>query len=94
MQKGETTQQPVQSQYGWHVIHLEDIRTPTAPAFEDVKQQVEMLSQRKKLQAYLDELRKTAKIQKTELTVKSPFSGGTAGFPARGSGRFRLGGSA
>ena len=30
-----------------------------------MKQQVEMLSQRKKLQAYVDELRKTAKIQKT-----------------------------
>ena len=65
MQKGQTTQQPVQSQFGWHVINLEDIRTPEAPAFDDVKSQVEMLSQRKKLQAYLDELRKNAKIQKT-----------------------------
>jgi len=66
MEKGQTTQQPVQSEFGWHVINLEDIRTPAAPAYEDVKQQVEMLSQRKKLQAYLDELRKTAKIQITE----------------------------
>jgi peptidyl-prolyl cis-trans isomerase C len=65
MQKGDTTKEPVQSQFGWHVINLEDIRTPEAPAFEDVKSQVEMLSQRKKLQAYLDELRKNAKIQKT-----------------------------
>jgi peptidyl-prolyl cis-trans isomerase C len=66
MQKGQTTPQPVQSEFGWHVINLEDIRSPTAPAYEDVKQQVEVLSQRKKLQAYLDELRKTAKIQITE----------------------------
>jgi peptidyl-prolyl cis-trans isomerase C len=65
MQKGQTTPQPVQSEFGWHVINLEDIRTPAAPAYDDVKQQVEMLSQRKKLQAYLDELRKTAKIQIT-----------------------------
>jgi peptidyl-prolyl cis-trans isomerase C len=65
LKKGETTQQPVQTQYGWHVIRLEDTRTPTVPAFDDVKQQVETLTQRKKLQAYLDELRKTAKIQKT-----------------------------
>jgi peptidyl-prolyl cis-trans isomerase C len=65
LKKGETTQQPVQTQYGWHVIRLEDTRTPTIPAFDDVKQQVETLTQRKKLQAYLDELRKTAKIQKT-----------------------------
>jgi peptidyl-prolyl cis-trans isomerase C len=66
LQKGQTTQEPVQSQFGWHVINLEDVRTPTAPSFDDVKSQVEMLAQRKKLQAYLDELRKTAKIQKTE----------------------------
>lgn len=66
LQKGQTTQTPVQSEFGWHVIQLEDTRSPAAPAFDEVKQQVEMLSQRKKLQAYLDELRKTAKIQKTE----------------------------
>ncbi|MFO1392669.1 MAG: peptidylprolyl isomerase [Steroidobacteraceae bacterium] len=65
LKKGEITQQPVQTQYGWHVIQLEDTRTPTAPAFDDVKQQVKTLAERKKLQAYLDELRKTAKIQKT-----------------------------
>jgi peptidyl-prolyl cis-trans isomerase C len=66
LKKGETTKQPVQTQFGWHVIHLEDTRTPTIPAFEDVKPQVEQMTQRKKLQAYLEELRKTAKIQKTE----------------------------
>jgi len=66
MEKGQTTQQPVQSEFGWHVINLEDVRTPAAPAYDEVKQQVEVLSQRKKLQAYLDELRKTAKIQITE----------------------------
>ncbi len=66
LKKGETTQQPVQTQYGWHVIRLEDTRTPTIPAFEDVKQQVEQMSQRKKIEAYLEELRKSAKIQKTE----------------------------
>jgi peptidyl-prolyl cis-trans isomerase C len=66
LKKGEITQQPVQTQYGWHVIRLEDTRTPTPPAFDDVKQQVETMTQRKKLQAYLEELRKTAKIQKTE----------------------------
>ncbi len=66
LKKGETTQQPVETQYGWHVIRLEDTRTPTVPAFEDVKQQVEQMTQRKKVEAYLEELRKSAKIQKTE----------------------------
>ncbi len=66
LEKGQTTQTPVQTEFGFHVIQLEDVRSPEAPAFEDVKPQVEMFSQRKKLQAYLDELRKTAQIQKTE----------------------------
>lgn len=65
MEKGATTQTPVQTQYGWHVIQLEDTRSSEAPAFDDVKEQVKMLAQRKKLQTYLDELRKTAKVQKT-----------------------------
>jgi peptidyl-prolyl cis-trans isomerase C len=64
LQKGQYTKQPVQSEFGWHVILLEDVRSPEVPEFEQVKPQVEMFTQRKKLQAYLDELRKTAKIQK------------------------------
>jgi len=65
LEKGKTTTEPVQTQYGYHVIQLEDVRSPSAPAFEEVKEQVKMFAQRKKLQAYLDDLRKTAKIQKT-----------------------------
>jgi PPIC-type PPIASE domain. len=64
LEKGQVTKSPVQTQYGWHVIQLEDTRTPTPPAFDDVKEQVKMLVQRKKLQTYLDEIRKTAQIQK------------------------------
>jgi peptidyl-prolyl cis-trans isomerase C len=64
LQKGQVTPEPVQTQYGWHVIQLIDVRSPEPPAFDSVKQQVQMIAQRKKLQSYLDELRKTAKIQK------------------------------
>lgn len=64
LEKGQLTQEPVQSEFGWHVIQLEDLRNPQVPEFEQVKPQIEMLAQRKKLQAYLEELRKTAKIQK------------------------------
>jgi peptidyl-prolyl cis-trans isomerase C len=66
LEKGAITKTPVQTEYGFHVIQLEDTRSPQAPAFDDVKEQVKMLAQRKKLQTYLDELRKTAKIQKTD----------------------------
>ena len=64
LEKGALTTVPVQSEFGWHVIQLEDVRSTEPPAYEDVKQQVEMIARRKKLQAYLDELRETAKIEK------------------------------
>jgi peptidyl-prolyl cis-trans isomerase C len=62
LQPGQTTTEPVQSQFGWHVIKLEDTRASVAPPFENVKDRVKMMVQRKKLQAYLDELRAGAKI--------------------------------
>lgn len=64
LEKGKFTATPVQSEFGYHVIILDDVRSPEAPKFEDVKPQVEMFVQRKKLQEYLDGLRKTAQIQK------------------------------
>lgn len=64
LKPGETTAEPVQSQFGWHVIRLEDSRAPDAPAFEEVKDRVKVLVQRKRLQTYLDDLRKAAKIDK------------------------------
>jgi peptidyl-prolyl cis-trans isomerase C len=64
LEKGKFSEEPVESEFGWHVILLEDVRTPEAPAFDDVKPQVEMFVQRKKLQEYLDGLRAAAKIQK------------------------------
>lgn len=64
LQPGALTAAPVQSQFGWHVIKLEDSRAAAAPEFEAVKDRVKALLQRRKLQAYLDELRKGAKIEK------------------------------
>jgi peptidyl-prolyl cis-trans isomerase C len=64
LQPGQTTEAPVQSQFGWHVIRLEESRAASPPAFEEVKDRVKVLVQRKRLQTYLDELRKSAKIEK------------------------------
>lgn len=64
LQPGQMTQAPVQSQFGWHVIRLEESRAAAPPAFEEVKDRVKVLVQRKRLQTYLDELRKAAKIEK------------------------------
>ena len=65
LKKGEMTQEPVQTQFGWHVIKLEDTRETAPPPFEQVKTQVNNGVVQKKLQAYVDTLKKTAKIDKT-----------------------------
>jgi len=65
LKKGEMTQEPVQTQFGWHVIKLEDTRETAPPPFEQVKQQVSNGAMQKKLQAYVEGLKKTAKIEKS-----------------------------
>jgi len=65
LKKGEMTATPVQTQFGWHVIKLEDTRETTPPSFEQVKQQVSNGVMQKKLQAYVEGLKKTAKIEKS-----------------------------
>jgi peptidyl-prolyl cis-trans isomerase C len=65
LQVGEVTPEPVQTQFGWHVIQLEEVRSATPPDFESVKDRVKGLVQQKKFQAHLDEVRKTATVQKT-----------------------------
>jgi peptidyl-prolyl cis-trans isomerase C len=65
MQPGQLTEQPVQSQYGWHVIKLEESRATSAPPFDEVKDRVKMIVQRKKLQTHLEDLRKAAQVEKT-----------------------------
>lgn len=62
LKKGEYTKSPVQSQFGWHVIALEDIRDATPPPFENVKQNLEMALQTQKMQEYVDKLREEAQI--------------------------------
>jgi peptidyl-prolyl cis-trans isomerase C len=71
LEKGKFTQEPVQTQYGWHIIKLEDFRSPEAPPFEQVQEQVKGFVQRKKLQAYMEELRKGAKIEKVASSTSS-----------------------
>lgn len=63
LQKGAITETPVKSQFGYHVIKLEDTRAAKIPAFEEVKQQVAESLQQRKLQAFREDLMKKAKIQ-------------------------------
>lgn len=63
LKPGQVTQTPVQSQFGFHVIKLEETRPTKLPALEEVKGQVAESLQQKKLAAYRDELMKKAKVQ-------------------------------
>jgi peptidyl-prolyl cis-trans isomerase C len=64
LQPGQMTAEPVQSQFGWHIIKLDETRATAAPPYEDVKDRVKMIVERKKLQTYIEDLRKNAKIEK------------------------------
>jgi peptidyl-prolyl cis-trans isomerase C len=61
LKKGELTSEPVQTQYGWHIIKLVDTRD--AP-FDQMKTQLTNGIMQKKFQDYIDNLKKTAKIDK------------------------------
>jgi len=64
MKKGEITPKPVQTQYGWHIIRLEDTREVQPPPFDQVKGQLGQVVLAKKFKGYSDELLKTAKVEK------------------------------
>ena len=63
LKKGETTQVPVKSQFGWHVIRVDDTREAQLPKFEDVKPQIAQQLQQQKLAQFQENLRKNAKIE-------------------------------
>lgn len=63
LKKGEVSHAPVKSQFGFHVIKLEDVRTAKVPSLDEVKPRISEALQQKKLQAFQDNLRKKAKIQ-------------------------------
>lgn len=62
LEKGKFTPQPVQTEFGWHVILLEDIRDTEPPSLEQLQPQLAQQAQRKVVTDYLAKLRSEAKI--------------------------------
>ena len=63
LQKGQTTEAPVQTQYGWHVIRLEDVRPVKAPGFDEVKDNLRQRAQQEQIGKVVADLRSKAKIE-------------------------------
>ena len=63
LDKGQMTETPVKSQFGWHIIRVDDIRQAKLPSFEDIKPQISQQMQQQKLAEFQKSLREKAKIQ-------------------------------
>lgn len=61
LQKGQYTQVPVKSQFGFHIIKLEDERATQFPSFDEVKAQIIQRNTQAKLAKYRDDLKSKAK---------------------------------
>ena len=63
LEKGKTTETPVKSQFGFHIIRLEDVRDTQLPKFDDVKPQITQQLSQQKLSQFQQELRTKAKVE-------------------------------
>lgn len=63
LEKGKTTEAPVKSQFGYHIIRLEDVREAQLPKFEDVKPQIAQQLSQQKLAEFQQSLRAKAKVE-------------------------------
>jgi peptidyl-prolyl cis-trans isomerase C len=61
--KGKMTDTPVKTQFGYHIIRLDDVRDAQLPKFEDVKPQIAQQLQQQKMTKYQDDLRAKAKVE-------------------------------
>ena len=72
LKKGELTEAPVKTQFGYHVIKVEDRRKAPPPAFEEMADQLKEEMAREAVTAQLDQLRSGAKIEKFAMDGGKP----------------------
>ncbi len=96
LKKGEVSQ-PVKTDFGWHIIKLEDRKTGVAQPYDQVKAAIRNILVRKKVQEVVDQTRAASKveildkdlnkmIEELEKTKPTDGSGAQAGDAANGSG--------
>jgi peptidyl-prolyl cis-trans isomerase C len=72
LEKGAITQEPVKTQFGYHVIQLEDTRPIEAPPFEEVKPQLAQHLQQQNVQKQMEDLKAKAKIEIVDAPAAAP----------------------
>jgi len=72
LKKGELTEVPVKTQFGYHVIKVEDRRKAPPPAFEEMAEQIREELARETVTSLLDQLRSNAKIEKFNIDGSKP----------------------
>lgn len=80
---GEYTKEPVQTQFGWHVIKVEDRRETQPPSLEEARPQIEKELSQELVRDFLSDLRGNAEIKKFGQAIPpAPAEDGAAGQPA------------
>jgi peptidyl-prolyl cis-trans isomerase C len=72
LEKGKFTEEPVKSDFGYHVILLEDTRAKQFPPLEEVKPMLEQQVQQQSLKKLLDDMKSKAKITIAQPAKKEP----------------------
>ena len=63
LKKGAYTKVPVQSQFGWHIIKLDNVRSLKVPTFEELKPKLMQRLEQQSIKDYIADLRSKAKIE-------------------------------
>ena len=63
LKKGEISSEPVKTDFGYHIIQVQDVRDATPPAFKDVKPQIEERLQQKRVAEYVQSIESKAQVK-------------------------------
>jgi peptidyl-prolyl cis-trans isomerase C len=61
--KGQISQQPVKTDFGYHIIRVDDVRPLKVPEFKDLKEQFKQRAQQQQIQKFVQDLRAKAKVE-------------------------------
>ncbi|SIQ64462.1 peptidyl-prolyl cis-trans isomerase C [Rhizobium sp. RU35A] len=79
LQKGQYTKTPVKSQFGWHVIKVEDKRDAQPPAFDQVEPQVRQIVMQEKYSQIIDDAKKDQKVEIVDPALSKGYEALTKG---------------